>query len=575
MYITEVLTRTKKGKVSHRCVLLRESFRSNGKTCNRTLLNLTHCKPEEVAALRLALKHKHELEKLELGLHSSDSALRSTMRSAKQNQPPPPFEMEQGASVGAVWAVYQVGRQLGIDAALGNSWMGKLALWQVVARVIEQGSRLSAVRLAQSHAACDILGIRRGFDENDLYDNLGWLTKHQQEIEDRLFAKTYSQKAPDLYLYDVTSSYLEGDHNALGAFGYNRDGKRGKKQLVIGLLCDDRGRPISIEVFVGNTTDPKTFGAQIRKVADRFDAKNVTLVGDRGMIKAPQIKDLGREGFHYITAITKPQIEKLLEQKLIQMELFAAEVAEVKSPKDGVRYVLRRNPIRAAEMAEVRQSKLASLRKHVEKAHTDLTKRPRTKAEVRLRRAEQQCKALKLSPWVSLRLVGRSLQMSIDEVALAEEQKLDGCYVIKTDLDEKIADGQTVHDRYKDLAEVERAFRCCKTVNLEIRPVYVIKEASTRGHALVVMLAYHILRHVQQAWVNFDLTVKEAIEELSTLCATKIIHQNQVIANQVPKPRPLSARLLKALNIQLPEILPHLGTRVVTRKKLPESRKKG
>jgi len=147
--------------------------------------------------------------------------------------------------------------------------------------------------------------------------------------------------------------------------------------------------------------------------------------------------------------------------------------------------------------------------------------------------------------------------------------------VIKTDLDEKIADRQTVHDRYKDLAEVEQAFRCCKTVNLEIRPVDVIKEASTRGHALVVMLAYQILRHVQQTWVNIDLTAKEAFEELSALCATKIIHQNQVIANRVPKPRPLCAQLLKALDIQPPEILPHLGTRVVTRKKLPKSRKKG
>jgi len=166
MYITEVLTRTKHGKISHRCVLLRESFRKNGKACNRTLMNLTHCKSEEVAAIRLALQHKHELEKLQVGLHPSD-------------QPMPPFQMEQGSSVGSVWAVYQVARRLGIEAALGNRWMGKLALWQGVARVLEQGSRLSAVRLAQSHAACDVLGIRRGFDENDLYDNLAWLTEHQ------------------------------------------------------------------------------------------------------------------------------------------------------------------------------------------------------------------------------------------------------------------------------------------------------------------------------------------------------------------------------------------------------------
>jgi hypothetical protein len=564
MYITEVMTRTKSGKVSHRCILLRESFRKNGKTCNRTLMNLTHCKPEEVAALRLALKHKHELENLEAALskdHRSDHPVR------------PSFEMEQGASVGAVWTVYQVARRLGIETALGADWMGKLALWQVIARVIEQGSRLSAVRLAQRHAACDVLGICRGFDENDLYDNLAWLTERQPEIEDRLFAAAHPVEKPDLYLYDVTSSYLEGEHNELAAFGYNRDGKRGKKQLVIGLLCDHQGCPVSIEVFVGNTSDPKTFGSQIRKAADRFGARNVTLVGDRGMIKTPQIEELGKEGFHYITAITKPQIEKLLDCKLLQMELFDTHVAEVKSVGDGARYILRRNPVRAAEMAQVRQSKLNALKKLIEKANDDLAARPRTEAQTRLRRAEQLRETLKLSAWTTLRLEGRRLELSVDEMALSEEQKLDGCYVIKTDLDEKIADRQTVHDRYKDLTLVEQAFRSCKTVNLEMRPVHVVKETSTRGHALVVMLAYHILRHVQPAWIDLDITPKEAFVELSSLCAVKVIHQNQAIANQIPKPRPLCAQLLKALDIQLPEILPFLNTRVVTRKKLSENRK--
>jgi transposase len=154
----------------------------------------------------------------------------------------------------------------------------------LLSRVLEQGSRLSAVRLAQVHAACDVLGIQRGFDENDLYANLTWLSTHQEAIEKRLFAKRRGRQKPELFLYDVTSSYLEGECNAYGAYGYNRDGKPGKKQIVIGLLCDEQGEPVSTEVFRGNTQDPKTFAAQVKKARERFGCERVTFVGDRGMI---------------------------------------------------------------------------------------------------------------------------------------------------------------------------------------------------------------------------------------------------------------------------------------------------
>jgi hypothetical protein len=168
-----------------------------------------------------------------------------------------------------VWLAYEVARSLGIAQALGNTREGKLALWQVIARVLDQGSRLSAVRLANSHAACDVLGLER-FDEDDLYANLDWLTSQQAEIEQKLFKARPPASAPGLFLYDVTSSYLEGEDNAFGAFGYNRDGKRRKRQIVIGLLCDSQGQPLSIEAFPGNTQDLRTFSSQIDKVAQRF-----------------------------------------------------------------------------------------------------------------------------------------------------------------------------------------------------------------------------------------------------------------------------------------------------------------
>src|SRR5262249_30956406 len=184
-----------------------------------------------------------------------------------------------------------VARRLGIEQALGTTREGKLALWQVIARVINQGSRLSAVRLAMAHAACDVLGLG-AFDEDALYENLDWLASAQAAIEDRLYVQRTKTKPITLFLYDVTSSYVEGTHNALAAFGYNRDGKKGKRQIVIGLLCDEDGQPVSIEVFPGNTQEPQTFAAQINKVKARFGVTEFTFVGDRGMIKRHHIQTL-------------------------------------------------------------------------------------------------------------------------------------------------------------------------------------------------------------------------------------------------------------------------------------------
>src|SRR5947208_14532568 len=177
-----------------------------------------------------------------------------------------------------------------------------------------------------AHAACDVLRLG-AFDEDALYENLDWLAGAQASVEDRLFAQRTKTTPVSLFLYDVTSSYLEGTHNALAAFGYNRDGKKGKRQIVIGLLCDEDGHPVSIEVFPGNTQDPQTFAAQITKVKARFDVHEITFVGDRGMIKCQQIADLAQQGLHYITAIPKPQIEKLLIQVTLQMDLFEHELA--------------------------------------------------------------------------------------------------------------------------------------------------------------------------------------------------------------------------------------------------------
>src|SRR5215831_8172823 len=378
MYVdTSHITRGGKTYTRH---LLRESYRAHGKVLHRTIANLSQCSTAEIEAIRLALRHKEELEHL------------GTIQDA--------LTLKQGLSFGAVWTVYHVARRLGIAQVLGTTRDGKLALWQVIARVIDQGSRLSAVRLARVHAACDVLALG-AFDEDALYENLDWLAGAQARIEERLFAQRQKTKPASLFLYDVTSSYLEGTHNELAAFGYNRDGKKGKRQIVIGLLCDEDGYPVSIEVFPGNTQDPQTFASQLNKVKARFGVHELTFVGDRGMIKGQQIEDLAQQGLHYITAITKPQIEKLLKHGTLQLDLFDQEVAEVLAD-EGIRYVLRRNPVRAHEVRETRHAKLAKLQAHIAKKNHYLTDHPRANAQGAVQKLVASAKQLRIADWVEL-----------------------------------------------------------------------------------------------------------------------------------------------------------------------------
>jgi hypothetical protein len=558
MYLTETTSRSK--KKTYRCVLLRESYRENGKVKNRTLANLSHCRPEEIEAIRLALKLKDDPE----GLRAMAGKIEWAAEVG--------IEWEQGLRVGAAWTALEVAKRLGIEAALGKDRAGKLALWQVLARTLDQGSRLSAVRLARSHAACDILGLERGFDENDLYENLSWLAGRQEEIERRLFAARLRGRLPQLFLYDVTSSYLEGDQNALAAWGYNRDKKRGKKQIVIGLLCDDEGAPVSVEVFVGNTQDLSTFASQVRKVAGRFGCREVTFVGDRGMIKSAQVERLRDADFHFIGALTKPEVETLLQTGILQMDLFEETVCEV---ADGaMRYVLRRNPVRAEQMAASRRDKRRSVESLIEKKNQYLAEHRRAGVKTSLRHIEERIARLRMGGWARVESEGRALRLVVDEAALAEAARLDGCYVLKTDLSSSAANAQTVHDRYKDLAEVERAFRTCKTAHLEVRPVYVRSEAHTRAHVLVVMLAYLIVRELRKAWAPLDATVEEGLDELGALSAMRVGQKGKTKANKIPRPNPSQDRLLRAARVRLPEALPCLGANVVTRRRLPSRRTK-
>jgi transposase len=548
MYV-DTSTVQQKGKTYTRH-LLRESYREDGKVRHRTIANFSGCSDQEVEAIKLALRHKENLKEL-VSLKES-------------------LELRKGPSIGAVWLLCCLARELKIEEVLGTGRQGKLALWQIMARVIEQGSRLSAVRLASYHGACDILNLEV-FDEDDLYENLDWLSENQGRIEDQLFRKGYGGNPPVLYLYDVTSSYLEGMSNALGAFGYCRDGKRGKKQIVVGLLCDALGRPLSIEVFSGDTQDLATFGSQVKKVAGRFGQGEVVFVGDRGMIKTPQVEELRGHGFHYITALTKPQIESLLRKGVFQMSLFDVQLAEVIS-SEGERYVLRCNPVRAQEMAHSRKDKVASIEKAVNQYNQYLKEHRRAKVEVGRRFLEQKAKRLRISDWIFLDVENRMFSVRVNDAALAEVSKLDGCYALRTDLSPVVANKEAIHDRYKDLTLVEKAFRNCKTVCLEMRPIYVRLEDRTRGHAFVVMLAYRLIQELAKRWSSLNLTVQEGINQLATLCSEEVLINGKPYCHKIPQPdKPLEI-LLETAGVRLPSVLPNKGVHVATKKKLQERR---
>ena len=543
------IDRCKTGKYVR--ILLRDSYRENGKNKHHTILNLTNWPKKNLDALELALKHKDDLKKIVFGKDE--------------------MSLRQGMSVGAVHLVLEVAKRLGIEKALGVGREGKLAMWQIIARMIDQGSRLSAVRLARHHAGQALLHLD-AFNEDNLYSNLEWLCRNQADIEDKLMDFRHLDKKPGLYLYDVTSSYFEGDRNELAAFGYNRDKKKGKKQIVIGLLCDEWGAPVSIEVFRGNTVDMKTVSSQVRKISERFGGAEITLVGDRGMIKCPQMSELDEKHFHYITAITKAQVEKLLSSGALQMELFDEGVSEIIT-NAGERYVCRRNSFRAGEISDNRKDKTERVECEIRKMNEHLAGHPRSKSATAVKKVNSLIKRLKMDGWMNACAKSRIVGLEVNQEKLGAVSKLDGCYALKTDLSPGMADMNVIHDRYKDLAFVEQAFRTSKTVELEMRPIYLRNGDRTKGHALVVMLAYHIARELSRCWSSLDLTVGEGIAQLGSLCATDVVIEGKVSFSMVPKPRSTVEKLLVLAGVNLPDVVPNIETKSDTKAKLQDRRK--
>jgi hypothetical protein len=557
MFIAEILSKGKKGQ-TYKSILLRESYRQGSKIKSRTLAILTKLPAHLLALIRQSV---------------NDSPADSLQSLATQSKGS--LQLRTAESFGAVWVTAQIAERLGLTKALGVTQEAELALWQVVARVLRPGTSLLAmVRLATTCAAAAILRWSQPFTEDHLYRNGAWLEGRQAVIEKRLW-EAVPRRKDQLYLYDVTSSYLEGEHNALGDWGYNRDGKKGKQQIVVGMLADATGDPCAVKAYKGNTSDLKTFSAQVHKLKKSFGCQGVTMVGDRGMIRSKQMEEAQAAGFHYITAMTKPQIEALLRAGTFQIELFEDTVTEV-AGADGRRYVLRRNAARAEEIDKSRTAKKASLLARLEKANEYLRQHPRAKVQTQQRALEAKLRRLGLNPWLSIQASQRQLSLKEDSEARKEQSRLDGCYAIQTDLPKRAASAQTVHDRYKDLALVERDFRTMKTGHLEFRPWFVTTEENTHAHALTSMLALKIRRHLEQAWQKLDLTVEEGLRELERLNVMELVatESGEVISRLLPQPTDLQQKLLDSLKLKLPQTVPAAKVTVGTRVKLQDRRKR-
>jgi len=515
-------------------ILLRESVRNGTTIRKRTLANLSQWEPARIDALRRALRG--EFDHLPTG------------------------EPVCGPVFGVLYALKHVADDLGISSALGHTRSGKLALFLLLARVAHRGSRLSAVRWAQQHAVSELLGLSH-FDEDDLYATLAVLAQRQERLEQQLYRRYVVRRGstPLLFLYDVTSSYLEGEQNDLAAYGYNRDGKRGKPQIVIGLLTDEAGEPLAVRVFAGNTADPTTVPTQLTILKERVRVDDIVFVGDRGRVKAKGKAALSVAGLRYLTALSDPQVRRLLKREVLQLDLFAEQVCEGQA--DGKRYILRKNEAEARTARHRLDDKLSTLQALVAARNTKVATSPRCQPAAGLKALQTWVKRYKLSHLVSLGLDERQLTLMIDTAAHEQALQLAGCYVLETDVPAELLDTQTAHDRYKDLACVEQDLRTLKTGLLEVRPIFVRKDNRTRGHVFVCLLALQLSQELQRRLATtygttkddpHGVTLHDALDTLHRLCLLTYPLDDTHSVTRLPRPDDQQTRLLQALQVPLP-----------------------
>jgi hypothetical protein len=427
---------------------------------------------------------------------------------------------------GHVAAVLGLARKLDLPRLLlgrgGQAAMRSrdLALAMIVNRLVAPGSKLATVRALAAETATSSLGpvLELGsVAEREIYQALDWLGRQQERIE-RALAKRHLEDGT-LVLYDISSSYLEGRKCALARFGYSRDRRPDRLQIVYGLLCDRAGRPIAIEVFDGDVADPTTLSAQVDRLKRRFSLKRVVLVGDRGMITAARLReDLQPAGLDWITTLRAPQIQALVEGGALQMSLFdERDLAEISAPDyPGERLIVCRNPLLAAERARKREDLLAATERGLSRIAVATGRRHgalRGEAAIGMA-VGAVIDRHKMAKHFDLKIADDSFSYRRKPDSIAAEARLDGLYVVRTSLPADAMSAAHAVGAYKALARVERAFRALKSIDLAIRPVHHWIEPRVRAHVFLCMLAYYVEWHLRQAWapILFDDHDRAAVE---------------------------------------------------------------
>jgi transposase len=414
---------------------------------------------------------------------------------------PQAFQTIDSREYGASYALLQLAKELELDKALYSRkepWVQD-CLAMIVGRIVYAGSKLALSNQWKNTALWELCGVEGPVDvEDHCYLPMDRLLERQNAIQRKLAGKHLQNG--HLVLYDITSTYFEGAYaqSDIVLFGYNRDGKKGHEQVVIGLLCNAQGCPVGVEVFAGNTQDASTVLAKVQELKRDYGLKEVTFVGDRGMItqtNAEKLKEV--KGLHTISALTHRQILELVERKLVQAELFDEKrIAEVVDPdKPGQRYCLCRNPQSGARETNTRQRLLDRTREALDKIVGRKKKGSTEKLSAQVGKILARYKMGKFVDW---KVQEGRLKWQFNEARIEQEKLFDGCYIVRADVPKEQMNQDQVVGAYKNLSVVEQAFRNLKTVSLEIRPVYHKKDDRIRSHVFLCVLAYYVQWHMQQ-----------------------------------------------------------------------------
>ena len=476
MYIESVPNRS-----SPPAILLRESFRENGRVRKRTLANLSDWPTTLVEGFRTLLKG---------GVAVAEEGI----------------AIRRALPHGHAAAVLGTIRAIGLDRLLGkptDKRLAPLTIALIASRLVSPASKLATARDLAADTACSSLGrlLQLGaVDEVELYRALDWLGARQAVIEGALARRHLKDGA--LVLYDVSSSWLEGRCCELARFGYSRDGKKGKLQIVYGLLCAADGCPVAVEVFEGNTADPMTLSAQIDKLKERFGLSRVVLVGDRGMITSARIRDeLRPAGLDWITALRAPQIRALVDAGAFQLSLFdERDLAEITAPDfPGERLVVCRNPLLAEERTRKREDLLHATEAALTKLADQIARGTGPTGQDKIARGVGRIEnRYKLAKLFDITVAEDGFTFGRNHARIADEARLDGFYVIRTSVEDKALAAENVVGAYKSLARVERAFRSLKTVDLHLRPIHHWLAPRVRAHVFLCMLACHVEWHMRE-----------------------------------------------------------------------------